>query len=90
MSAKAEHVAIDRERSAARISHDVQTLAGPQYSSTESIRRYAYRPEYRSTLDHFTSAWEVLGFTVSQDQIGNLVARNRPPGEPVFGIGSHG
>ena len=90
MSGKAEHVAIDRERSAARISHDVQTLAGPQYtSSRESIRRYAYRPEYRSTLDHFTRAWEELGFKVSEDPIGNLVARNRPPGEPVFGIGSH-
>jgi hydantoinase/carbamoylase family amidase len=26
---------------------------------------------------------------VSEDPVGTLVARNRPPGEPVFGIGSH-
>jgi allantoate deiminase len=85
-----EGVVIDRERSATRIDRDVLTLAGPLYtSSSESIRRYAYRPEYRSTLDYFTRAWEELGFTVSEDPIGNLVARNRPPGEPVFGIGSH-
>src|SRR6185437_15593927 len=83
-------VSIDRERSAARIDHDVQTPAGPAYtSSTEAIRRYAYRPEYRAILDYFTRAWEELGFTVTEDPIGNLVARNRPPGEPVFGIGSH-
>src|SRR4029077_21094430 len=78
------------ERSAARIDHDVQTLAGPEYtSSDEAIRRYAYRPEYRAILDYFTHAWEELGFTVTEDPIGNFVARNRPPGEPVFGIGSH-
>lgn len=83
-------VAIDRDRSAARIDHDVQTLTGPEYTmSSEAIRRYAYRPEYRATLDHFTRAWQELGFTVTEDPIGNLVARNRPPGEPVFGIGSH-
>jgi hydantoinase/carbamoylase family amidase len=26
---------------------------------------------------------------VSEDRVGNLVARNRPAGEPVFGVGSH-
>jgi hydantoinase/carbamoylase family amidase len=30
-----------------------------------------------------------LGFEVSADPVGTLVARNRPAGEPVFGIGSH-
>jgi allantoate deiminase len=90
MSGKAEHLAIDREHSAARIDHDVQTLAGARYTiSSEAIRRYAYRPEYRATLDYFTRAWQALGFTVTEDPVGNLVARNRPPGERVFGIGSH-
>jgi hydantoinase/carbamoylase family amidase len=81
---------IDLERSAERIRADVETLAGPEFTlSSEAIRRYAYTGVYRATLDYFTAAWRELGFTVSEDPIGNLVARNRPPGEPVFGIGSH-
>jgi allantoate deiminase len=85
-----EAVSIDRERSTARIDHDVQTLAGSEFtSSSEAIRRYAYRPEYRAILDYFKRAWEELGFTVTEDPVGNFVARNRPPGEAVFGIGSH-
>lgn len=81
---------IDRQRSAERIRRDVETLAGPAYTlSSEAIRRYAYTDVYRAALDYFTRAWEELGFTVGEDPIGNLVARNRPPGEPVFGIGSH-
>ena len=81
---------IDRDRAAERIRNDVETLAGSDYTlSSEAIRRYAYTDVYRATLDYFTRAWEELGFTVTEDPIGNLVARNRPPGEPVFGIGSH-
>jgi hydantoinase/carbamoylase family amidase len=81
---------IDRRRSAERIRTDVETLAGSEFTlSSEAIRRYAYTDVYRATLDYFTSAWRELGFTVTEDPVGNLVARNRPPGEPVFGIGSH-
>jgi hydantoinase/carbamoylase family amidase len=81
---------IDRRRSTERIRRDVETLAGPNFTlSPEAIRRYAYTDVYRAALDYFTHAWEELGFTVTEDPIGNLVARNRPPGEPVFGIGSH-
>jgi hydantoinase/carbamoylase family amidase len=81
---------VDRERSAERIRRDVETLAGADFSlSSEAIRRYAYTDVYRATLDYFVRAWEELGFTVSEDPIGNLVARNRPSGEPVFGVGSH-
>jgi hydantoinase/carbamoylase family amidase len=81
---------IDRDRSADRIERDIETLAGPQYTrSDEAIRRYAYTPEYRATLDYFTAALRDLGFDVSEDPVGTLVARNRPAGEPVFGVGSH-
>jgi allantoate deiminase len=81
---------IDRERSAARMRRDVETLAGADFTlSADAIRRYAYTDVYRTTLDYFVRAWEELGFTVTEDPIGNLVARNRPPGEPVFGVGSH-
>ncbi|MDH4178714.1 MAG: Zn-dependent hydrolase [Thermoleophilia bacterium] len=81
---------IDRERSAARIERDIETLAGPEFTvSSEAIRRYAYTPVYRNTLDYFTRALQELGFTVTEDPVGTLIARNRPPGEPVFGVGSH-
>jgi allantoate deiminase len=81
---------VDRERSAERIGREIETLSGPAFTtSSEAIRRYAYTPEYRRTLDHFGAALRELGFTVDEDPVGTLVARNRPPGEPAFGIGSH-
>ena len=81
---------VDRARSADRIAAEIDTLSGPDFTlSDEAIRRYAYTEPYRRTLDHFTSALEALGFDVYEDPVGTLVARNRPAGEPVFGIGSH-
>jgi allantoate deiminase len=81
---------VDRARSAERIERDIETLAGPDYTrSDEAIRRYAYTPEYRATLDYFVRELEAIGFEISYDPVGTLVARNRPPGEQVFGIGSH-
>lgn len=86
----AQQSAVDRDRSAWRIEHDIETLAGPEYTrSQEAIRRYAYTPEYRNTLDYFIRELEAVGFECSEDPVGNLVARNRPPGERVFGVGSH-
>jgi len=83
-------VAVERNRSGERIGRDIATLSGPDYTlSSEAIRRYAYTPVYRNTLDFFTRALEELGFEVYEDPVGTLVARNRPRGEPVFGIGSH-
>jgi hydantoinase/carbamoylase family amidase len=81
---------IDRARSAGRIERDIETLAGPDYTrSEEAIRRYAYTPEYRATLDYFVRELEAIGFEISYDPVGTLVARNRPAGEKVFGVGSH-
>jgi allantoate deiminase len=81
---------VESVRSAARIERDIETLAGPAYTlSDEAIRRYAYTDVYRATLDYFSTALRDLGFDVSEDPVGTLVARNRPPGEKVFGIGSH-
>ena len=83
-------IAIGRESSAARIERDIETLGGPDYtSSSDAIRRYAYTREYRNTLDYFTAELEAIGFEVAEDPVGNLVARNRPRGEKVFGVGSH-
>ncbi len=83
-------VTIDRARSAERIDSDIETLAGPEYTrSEEAIRRYAYTPEYRATVDYFVRELETLGFEISYDPVGTLVARNRPRGEKVFGVGSH-
>jgi allantoate deiminase len=81
---------IDRIRSTERIERDIETLAGPGYTrSDEAIRRYAYTPEYRATLDYFVGELEAIGFEISYDPVGTLVARNRPPGEKAFGVGSH-
>ncbi len=81
---------IDRARSAERIERDIETLAGPGHTrSEEAIQRYAYTPEYRATLDYFVRELESFGFETSFDPVGTLVARNRPPGEEVFGVGSH-
>jgi allantoate deiminase len=81
---------IDRAKSTVRIERDIEILAGPDYtSSPAAIRRYAYIHEYRNTLDFFTRELEEIGFDVSEDAVGNLVARNRAWGEPVFGLGSH-
>jgi allantoate deiminase len=81
---------MDRERSARRIERDIETLAGPKYTLTsEAVRRYAYTDVYRNTLDFFTRELRSIGFAVSEDPVGTLFARNRPVGEPVFGIGSH-
>ncbi|MDQ3777437.1 MAG: Zn-dependent hydrolase [Actinomycetota bacterium] len=83
-------VTIDRALSAERIDRDIETLAGPEYTrSEEAIRRYAYTSEYRATLDYFVRELEALGFEISYDPVGTLVARNRPRGETVFGVGSH-
>src|SRR5918997_2042940 len=81
---------IDRTRSAGRIDQDIETLAGPDYTrSGEAIRRYAYTPEYRNTLDYFIGELEALGFEHYEDPVGTLIARNRPRGDKVFGVGSH-
>ena len=86
----AKNITIDRERSYQRIENDIETLGGPDFTETdEAIRRYAYTDVYENTLAYFTRALEELGFTVSEDPVGTLIARNRPPGEPVFGVGSH-
>ena len=86
----ASAVAIDLARSAERIERDIETLAGSDYTlSGEAIRRYAYTPVYRNTLDYFTRQLREIGFEVFEDAVGTLVARNRPRGESAFGIGSH-
>ncbi len=86
----ANAITIDRTKSTERINQDIENLAGPDYTlSREAIRRYAYTEVYRNTLDYFKGALEELGFEVYEDPVGTLVARNRPAGEKVFGVGSH-
>ncbi len=81
---------IDREASATRIARDIATLASRAYTtSDDAIRRYAYTPEYRRTLDYVSGELRALGFDVHEDPVGTLIARNRPAGEAVFGVGSH-
>jgi allantoate deiminase len=86
----ARTVTIDRDRSAARIENDIETLAGPDHTeSDECIRRYAYTDVYENTLRYFTRELEAIGFEVWRDPVGTLIASNVPKGAPAFGIGSH-
>ena len=81
---------IDRAQSTARVGATVATLTGPDYTLVpDAIRRYAYTEVYKNTLDYFARQFEELGYDVSYDPVGTFVARNRPVGEPVFGVGSH-
>src|SRR5262245_6493583 len=85
-----DYLGIDRAKSAKRIERDIETLAGPDYTtSSEAIRRYAYVDAYRNTLDYFTRELEAIGFEVFEDPVGNLIGRNRPRGEKAYGVGSH-
>jgi hydantoinase/carbamoylase family amidase len=81
---------IDRERSRARIEHDVETLGGPAFTlSDTTICRYAYTDVYRATLAYVGAELERIGFTVRHDPVGTLVASNVAPRAPAFGVGSH-
>jgi hydantoinase/carbamoylase family amidase len=83
-------VRIDRERCAARIQDQIDRLSAPPFSSeVGSVTRYAFTGPYMRTVEHLSTELLELGFTVRFDPIGNLVARNRPPGTPVIGLGSH-
>jgi allantoate deiminase len=84
------YISVDRDLSTERIERDVETLAGREYTTRDdAICRYGYVPEFRRTEAYFEAALTELGFDVFRDPVGNLVARNRPRGERVFGIGSH-
>jgi allantoate deiminase len=84
------YIRVDRDLSTQRIERDVETLGGSDYTtSDDAICRYAYTPEFRRTEDYFKDALRELDYEVFEDPVGNLVARNRPRGERVFGIGSH-
>lgn len=83
-------VVIDRAASAQRIDRDIETLSGPDYTlSDTAICRYAYTDVYDHTLDFFRRQFQDLGFNVFEDPVGTLVARNRPAGTKLFGLGSH-
>jgi hydantoinase/carbamoylase family amidase len=78
------------ERSRRRIEAEIAQLSAPPYTAPAvGITRHAYTEEYRLTLEHFAAAFEAIGFDVHYDPVGTLVASNRPPGKPCFGIGSH-
>ncbi len=86
----AQAVRIDTEKSAQRIGRDIERLAGPDYTrSSEAICRYAYTAVYRNTLDYIRGQLTDIGFDVDYDPVGTMVARNRPPSERAFGLGSH-
>ncbi len=83
-------VKIDRARSARRIEEVLEEVSGPRYTrSKTTICRYAFTPEYADTVRYFATALEGLGYQTREDPVGNFIARNRPDGEPTYGVGSH-
>ncbi len=85
-----DSISIDLAKSAARMEQDVETLGGPQYTnSSDAISRYAYVPEFQNTTNYFVRELEAIGFDAWEDPVGNLIARNKPKGDPAFGVGSH-
>ncbi|MBJ7330149.1 MAG: Zn-dependent hydrolase [Solirubrobacteraceae bacterium] len=77
-------------RSAERLAAGIATLSVPPFTdASDAICRYAWSPGYQATLAWFDRQFTELGFTCTLDPIGNFVARNRPPGEPAMGLGSH-
>ena len=87
----ASAVAIDLARSAERIERDIETLAGPDVHALRRgdppLRLHGRLPQHPRLLHAASSA--KIGFDVSEDPVGTLVARNRPRGEQVFAVGSH-
>jgi allantoate deiminase len=85
-----KRIAIDRPDVAQRIGAHIETLARTRYAGPgPGVHRYAYTDTYRATLDYLAEQLAGLGYDVGFDPVGTLVARNRPAGEPAFGIGSH-
>ncbi|MGE0065761.1 MAG: Zn-dependent hydrolase [Solirubrobacterales bacterium] len=83
-------VKIDRARSARRIEEVLDEVSRPRYTrSPTAICRYAFTPEYTNTVGYFATALEELGYETQEDPVGNFIARNRPDGEPTYGVGSH-
>ena len=78
-------------RSADRIERDIETLSGPDYTPVgrgdPALRVHASRTVGRSTTSPASSRRSAS--PSPRTRLGTLVARNRPAGEPVFGIGSH-
>ena len=83
-------ISIDLTKSAERTNEDVETLGGPDFtSSAEAICRYPFTPEFQNATDYLKGELEAAGFDAREDPVGNLVGRNRPKGEAAFALGSH-
>jgi hydantoinase/carbamoylase family amidase len=83
-------VVIDREACAAGLDRVIQMLSAPPFSSAaDAVTRYAFTDPYLRTVDYVGERLRALGFDVSLDPVGNLVARNCPPGIRAVGLGSH-
>ena len=86
----ASWISIDLTKSAERMNEDVETLGGPDFtSSAEAICRYPFTPEFQNATDYLKGELEAAGFDAREDPVGNLVGRNRPKGEAAFALGSH-
>jgi allantoate deiminase len=83
-------VVIDREACADSLERAIRMLSVPPFtSSPDAVTRYAFTDPYLRTVDYVGERLRGLGFEVSLDPVGNLVARNCAPAIPAVGLGSH-
>ena len=89
MTAARAWMRIDRDACARRIAREIKKLSAPPFTSGAGVTRYAFTEPYMLTLRYLSDQLSALGFAVRLDPVGNMIARNRPPGVAAVGLGSH-
>lgn len=83
-------VLLDGDACAERLGREIEALSAPPFTSEAgAVTRYAFTEPYMRTVQRLTESLTELGFEVELDPVGNLIARNCPPGVPAVGLGSH-
>jgi allantoate deiminase len=81
---------INRDACARRIEREIRKLSAPPFTSgPDGVTRYAFTAAYMHTLGYFSDQLSELGFAVTLDPVGNLIARNCPAKIGAVGLGSH-
>lgn len=89
-SSAGTHVTIDRGACAERLAAEIELLSTVPFTDPSApITRYAFTDPYLRTLEYVADRLRELGFDARLDPVGNLVARNCPPGDAAIGLGSH-
>jgi len=81
---------IDRDACARRIAREIRKLSAPPFTNgPDGVTRYAFTAAYMHTVGYLSDQLSELGFAVTLDPVGNLIARNCPAKLGAVGLGSH-